>query len=72
MIKINCPETGRENYLSNEDVLKMSDCILAQLANYNKAMDLCPEANVLDQIKRAKNELQRINTTLLRLLPEDL
>lgn len=72
MVTINCPETGRENYLSNEDVLKLSDCILAQLANYNKAMDLCPEANVLDQIKMVKSELQRINTTLLRLLPEDL
>lgn len=72
MVTINCPETGRENYLSSEDIIKISDCILAQMANYNRAMDLCPDNNVRDQIKRAKSELKRINDVILGVLPEDL
>ena len=71
MITIKCPETGKENYLSNEDVYRIIDGIHAQMQNYNRAIELCPETNVIDQIKRAKNELQRISSTILGLLPDN-
>lgn len=71
MIIVKCPETGNENFLSNDDVYKIIDGIHAQMANYNKALELCPDNNVQEQIKRAKMDLKRISSIILGLLPDN-
>lgn len=72
MVLLKCNETGRFNWLSNEEVFRLSDCVLAQMESYNKALDLCTDKEVKESIQRAKKRLQHLNTVLMRLLPEDL
>lgn len=72
MVIIKSQETGRFNWLSNEEIFRLSDCVLAQMESYNKVLDVCPDKDVKESIQRAKSRLQHLNSVLMRILPDDI